>query len=84
MERKLKKLDASRIEELKKYGVKPLNEASLSAITGGSYGEPSRCPQCGGFQLEVSAQLIQGGPDAGRMEVVIFCPQCGYEDWWDW
>ena len=47
-----------RIAELKKYGVKPLNEESLSAITGGSYGEPSRCPQCGGSQLEVSAQLI--------------------------
>ena len=28
-----------RIAELKKYGVKPLNEESLSAITGGSYGD---------------------------------------------
>ena len=54
MERKLKKLDAARIAELKKYGVKPLNEESLSMIAGGTYGEPS----C--------------------------CPQCGYEDWWDW
>ena len=84
MEEKPRKLDAAKIAELKKKGVKLLDEETVRKIAGGNYGEPSRCPMCGGSHLQVSAELIQGGPDAGRTEVFLFCPDCGYEDWWDW
>ena len=83
MEREGGKLDAEKIAELKKRGLKLLDEETVKKIAGGYYGEPSSCPLCGNTQLEVYAERIDAGHDAGRMEVSIFCPSCGYEDWYD-
>lgn len=84
MEREGRKLDVEKIAELKKRGLKLLDEEIAKKVAGGNYGEPTRCPQCGNMNLEVYAERIEAGHDAGRMEVSIFCPSCGYEDWWDW
>ena len=80
MDRKLKKLDAAKIAELKQYESRPLDQKELAKIAGGNFG-PSCCPVCGGSVQEITSR-IYGGPDAGRLEVIIFCPHCGFEEWW--
>lgn len=81
---KPEELDSAEVAEPEEHDGKPLDEEMAARLTGGNYGEPSRCPQCGGWRLEVTAELIQGGPDAGRLEVNLLCLDCGYTDWWDW
>ncbi len=81
MDRNLKKLDAAKIAELKQYEAKTLDKEELAEIAGGNFG-PSFCPRCGGDKIQEFTQRIEGGPDAGRLEVIVFCPQCGYEEWW--
>ena len=80
MDRNLKKLDAAKIAELKQYESRKLNQEELAKIAGGSFG-PSCCPRCGGSIEEIITR-IEGGPDAGRLQVIVYCHHCGYEEWW--
>lgn len=84
MERKLRKLSAEEIAELKKYDSERLTEEELRKVSGGtiSYtGSPPSCPWCGG-DMEESTYLIQGGWGAGRLAVYLICTGCGYEEYW--
>ena len=84
MEKKTEQLDPTKATEQGEHDGKTLDEETTGKLAGGNYGAPSRCPQCGEWNMEITAELIQGGPDAGRLEVHLFCPSCGYTDWWDW
>ena len=84
MHRKFRKLDAAEVAELKKYETVPVDDETLAKVAGGDPPGMTTCPWCGTY-MSYSMELITGGPDAGRYEVTVHCPQCGYEAWWgDW
>ena len=49
----------------------------------GGYPGPdmSCCPACGGDLIR-ETYLIKGGPEAGKTEIGVYCPFCGYEEYW--
>ena len=48
-----------------------------------SFGVPTYCPWCGG-SVDYKTELIQAGPDCGRLEVHVWCTSCDYTDCYDW
>ena len=82
MERKLKKLTRAEAEALKQYETKPLDAEQLDKVAGGYPGpEMNCCPACGGDLIR-ETYLIKGGPEAGKTEIGVYCPFCGYEEYW--
>ena len=72
------KLDTAKIDELKKHA-KPLDKEMISHVSGGR--DITSCPWCGG-ELRATKHLIEGGPDAGEIEIFVYCLSCDYQDWW--